>query len=91
MTKTDTIREYLALNPEATDRQVAKDLGVHRKTVWSVRKSMNGDQPTKLDTDVDPATGKWWVSVNGRVWRFGLSAEEATAELEFLRWPKVPA
>jgi hypothetical protein len=85
----ERIREYLALNPEVTDRQVAASFGVHRKTVWSVRKQMQGTGPAKVD--VLPGGRGWHVTLNGRLWGSFETEQQAEAEAEWLRWPKAAA
>jgi hypothetical protein len=85
----ELIREYLALNPEATDRQVAERLGVHRKTVWSARQQTQMTGPAKVD--VLPGGRGWHVTLNGRLWGSFGTEQQAEAEAEWLRWPKAAA
>jgi hypothetical protein len=87
----ERIREAIQGDVRRTDTQIAKALGVHRKTVWSVRQELNLDRATKVELTKGSLKDRFHVRVNGNLWRWNLPFDEAEAEAEFLRWPKEPA
>jgi hypothetical protein len=85
----EQIRAVIKAHPQASDRWISDQLGVHRKTVWSVRKQMQGTGPAKVD--VLPGGRGWHVTLNGRLWGSFETEQQAEAEAEWLRWPKAAA
>jgi hypothetical protein len=86
MTNKERIRKAIEHRPDASDAHIAEILGVHRKTVWSVRKAMQGPAPAKID--VVPHGQRWYVTLNDRLWHAFRTKDMADAEADWLRWPK---